>query len=358
MFKPVILCVDDEKAILDSMYLQLKSYLSEECIIELAESAEEAIEIIESLKEQNQKLAVIISDQMLPGMPGDELLIQVHQKEPESKKILITGIGGTDVLAKVVNQAQLFRYLTKPWDKVDLQMTVDSALKSYLQNVQIHNYTHTLEALLYASKKIAKQTTLNNVSHTILSVLIQELEVDKVSIVVFEDESILYEQTTTKEQEYFVPSPKPYQIPEKFYFPPNSIPQLQQYNWENPEYMQQIRPKSYYYMPLFEKEKLSCLVYLEATNQKNYFISERLHFLELLANEIILSIEKAKLIYTLEKKVQQRTTELVEKNKEIEAKNQAIMESIQYAQRLQFSFMQPEENFQLYFPNSFILYRP
>jgi serine phosphatase RsbU (regulator of sigma subunit)/CheY-like chemotaxis protein len=367
MEKPVILCVDDEKAILDGMFLQLKNHLGERCVLEVAESGEEALEIIEDLKAQKKKLAVIISDQMMPGMQGDELLVRVHQIEPESVKILMTGLSGTEALAKLVNQARLFRFLTKPWDKVDFQLTVESALKAYQQSEQIQNYTRTLEALLSASQKIAKEHTLEGVVQTLLELLIQELGADKASLAVFEEDFVLYEHTYTSvptsskevtanaEQEKFSLQ-RCYELPAPQLFASKET--LAQHNWENQDYLQQRKPKSFYYFPLFEKDKLCCLIYLESEARKNYFSRERLQFLELMANEMALSIEKAKLIRTLERKVEQRTAEVVEKNKEIKEKSQALLESIQYARRLQFSLMQPEKELDALFPDSFILYKP
>jgi serine phosphatase RsbU (regulator of sigma subunit)/CheY-like chemotaxis protein len=370
MEKPVILCVDDEKAILEAMRRQLKSYMGERCVIETAQDGQEALEIIEELKAQNKKLAVIISDQMMPGITGDELLIRAHQMEPESIKILMTGLSGTEVLARLVNQARLFRFLTKPWDKVDFQLTVESALKAYLQSAQIQGYTRMLEALLNASKKIAKEHTLEGVAQTLLELLTEQLGADRAKLIIFEEDIPIYQgsydaQTQTK----ILEETRIWEVEEEkiaaasFYkFPRPEIlaskETLMQHNWENQVYLEQKKPKSFYYYPLFEEDKLCCLIYLEKATRKDYFTQERLQFLELMSHEIALAIEKAKLIRTLEQKVAQRTAEVTEKNKELKEKNQAILESIQYARRLQLSLMQPEKDFEALFPDSFILYKP
>ena len=78
----VIICVDDEAAILDSLKDQLKRQYPG-CTIEMAESGEEALELLAELHHENSPVALVISDQIMPGMKGDQLLTQIHQKYPE-----------------------------------------------------------------------------------------------------------------------------------------------------------------------------------------------------------------------------------------------------------------------------------
>ena len=98
MSKPVILCVDDEKIVLDSLKSQLKKSFGSDFEIEIAESGEEALEIIEEFIEDEIDLPVIISDQIMPGMKGDELLIEVNTLLPDTLKILLTGQASADAV--------------------------------------------------------------------------------------------------------------------------------------------------------------------------------------------------------------------------------------------------------------------
>ncbi len=101
--KPVILCVDDEKIILDSLEEQIEQVLGEDFELELAESASEALEILDDLREEGRFVAVVISDQIMPSIKGDEFLIDVHEQYPETLKIMLTGQGSLDAVKNAIN---------------------------------------------------------------------------------------------------------------------------------------------------------------------------------------------------------------------------------------------------------------
>src|SRR5919199_5726716 len=129
----LILCVDDETVILDSLTEQLKRILGNNYEIEAAESGEEALEILEELQEDGLEIALIISDQIMPGMKGDELLIKIHAQYPKILKIMLTGQADAQAVGNAVNAANLYRYIAKPWEETDLILTVKEALRSYAQ---------------------------------------------------------------------------------------------------------------------------------------------------------------------------------------------------------------------------------
>lgn len=147
MNKPVILCVDDEKMILISLKEQLKRYFGDECSIETVESGEEALEVLEELSAEQTELPIVIADQIMPGMKGDDLLIHIHQLLPRTLKILLTGQANADAVGNAVNYAQLYRYIAKPWEEADLRLTVSEALRSYFQDKQLEEQNRILQQL-------------------------------------------------------------------------------------------------------------------------------------------------------------------------------------------------------------------
>lgn len=146
MSRPVILCVDDERIILSSLKAQLHNNLTSRFQIEVAESAEEALEIADELIKANIEIPIVIADQIMPGMKGDELLGRIKEQLPQTLTIMLTGQASADAVGKAVNKAGLFRYLSKPWDEDDLILTIQSALDSYThqKNLMKQSYYQTV----------------------------------------------------------------------------------------------------------------------------------------------------------------------------------------------------------------------
>lgn len=142
-----ILCIDDESTILTSLKGQLQSEFKD-VDIELAQNAFDALEIIQELKDDNIELELIISDYLMPEMNGDEFLIKAHMISPKTKNILLTGHANIDGVTNVVNKASLYRYISKPWEKDDLLITVKEALDSFATQKELDFYTKNLERLV------------------------------------------------------------------------------------------------------------------------------------------------------------------------------------------------------------------
>jgi signal transduction histidine kinase len=142
-----IICVDDEKFILTALRSQINRHFEGEFRIETAESASEALEIVEEMIANKEELPLIISDQIMPGMKGDALLKLVHQQLPKTLTILLTGQADTVAIGNAVNHARLYRYIPKPWEETDMVLTIKEALKSFYQDKKIEEKNTELEEL-------------------------------------------------------------------------------------------------------------------------------------------------------------------------------------------------------------------
>src|SRR5215468_10490182 len=129
--KEHIICVDDEEGILTALRQQLGARFGNECQIEVAQSAKDALELVDELERDGEPLAVMIADQIMPGMKGVELLEEVNRRSPGTTKILLTGQAGLDAVVAAINRAGLNRYIPKPWDEPDLRLTVEGLLTTY-----------------------------------------------------------------------------------------------------------------------------------------------------------------------------------------------------------------------------------
>lgn len=128
MSESAIICVDDEVVILDSLKEQLKRKFGDRFIYEVAESAEEAWEVIEELQEDDIKIIAIVSDWLMPGIKGDEFLIQIHQTFPEVTKVMLTGQADEEAIARAREEANLHACLYKPWTEEELTEVINTAV--------------------------------------------------------------------------------------------------------------------------------------------------------------------------------------------------------------------------------------
>ncbi|PSB12018.1 hypothetical protein C7B62_03645 [Pleurocapsa sp. CCALA 161] len=128
MSESAILCVDDEVVILDSLKEQLKRKFGDRFIYEVAESADEAWEVIEELQQDEIQVIAIVSDWLMPGIKGDEFLIQIHQRFPQLITVMLTGQADEEAIERAKKQANLHACLHKPWTEQELTQIITSAL--------------------------------------------------------------------------------------------------------------------------------------------------------------------------------------------------------------------------------------
>ncbi|MDX1451598.1 MAG: response regulator [Oleiphilaceae bacterium] len=130
MARPTILCVDDDITILMSLKAQLKYSFDGRFHYELAQSAEEAWEVIADLERRNEQLAVVISDWLMPETRGDRFLIKVHESYPSVVKIMLTGHAEEEAITRAKEQAELAACLSKPWQRDELIQVISLALEA------------------------------------------------------------------------------------------------------------------------------------------------------------------------------------------------------------------------------------
>ena len=129
--RETILCVDDEEGVLNALRQQLGARFGHECDIATASSGIDALELFEELERDGEEVAVIIADQIMPGMKGVDLLEQVDRRSPTTTKILLTGQAGLDAVISAINRAHLNHYINKPWDEASLHLAVENLLRQY-----------------------------------------------------------------------------------------------------------------------------------------------------------------------------------------------------------------------------------
>jgi thioredoxin reductase (NADPH) len=113
--KPVILVADDDTQVLAAVRRDLRSRYREHYTIVSAASGEEALATVKELKARGDSMAMIISDQRMPGIQGTEVLAQTREVYPIARRIMLTAYSDIDAAIKAINKAHLDYYLSKPW---------------------------------------------------------------------------------------------------------------------------------------------------------------------------------------------------------------------------------------------------
>src|SRR3954468_22636157 len=116
MAKPTIVAVDDDAAVSRAIVRDLRERYGADYRILRATSGDEALVLITELALKDRPLALVVSDQRMPGMTGIELLGRVRELSPDSKLLLLTAYADTDVAIRAINEIGLDYYLFKPWD--------------------------------------------------------------------------------------------------------------------------------------------------------------------------------------------------------------------------------------------------
>jgi len=149
MEKINIICVDDERGVLDAVSRDLQCF-NPLFHIEECESAEECLELLEEFDEAGEYVALIISDHVMPGKSGVELLTEVAHDERflGTKKLLLTGLATQADTIQAINNGKIDNFLEKVWDVDALVQTVRELLTVFIieKGIDYEDYTEDLDA--------------------------------------------------------------------------------------------------------------------------------------------------------------------------------------------------------------------
>lgn len=165
--KDPILIVDDEKDNLEA----LKRLLRSEYEVSVTDSAFEALKMI-----QKETFHVIVSDQRMPEMTGVELLEKSKAICPNTTRILLTGYTDVESVIGAINRGNIYRYVAKPWDPEDLNITLRQANESFKLREEISQKNRALEISNQELKNALEELTLlDKAKSRFLSLISHEL---------------------------------------------------------------------------------------------------------------------------------------------------------------------------------------
>jgi thioredoxin reductase (NADPH) len=116
MARPILLAVDDDVSVLEAVVQDLRRQYGSSYRVMRAASGQAALDTLDQLKSRDEPVALLISDQRMPGMTGVEFLERARPIYPEARRVLLTAYADTEAAIRAINSARIHYYLNKPWD--------------------------------------------------------------------------------------------------------------------------------------------------------------------------------------------------------------------------------------------------
>ncbi len=141
MPRPNILFISDEENLRHAMRRSLRH---SECELLFADGPELALELLRTMS-----VDIIVSDHVMPGMTGRELLSRCRDRCPDAVRIMLTGADTSTAIA-AINRGEIYQFLAKPWDDLELQVTLNLAW----EKLHLERENRRLLAALHAQEPI------------------------------------------------------------------------------------------------------------------------------------------------------------------------------------------------------------
>lgn len=134
-----ILCVDDEPQVLTLLHRTLNGAFAPAIRVIASGSPGEALAQVEALATSGRDLIVLVTDERMPGMSGEELIARTRALSPATPAILISGFASTELLGRVMGHSGLFRYIAKPFQPAELIAAVRDAERAFFQQKEFRH---------------------------------------------------------------------------------------------------------------------------------------------------------------------------------------------------------------------------
>jgi len=116
MARPILLAVDDDLSVLEAVVQDLRRHYGAAYRVMRAASGQAALDILAQLKARQEPVALLLSDQRMPGLSGVDFLGRARELYPDARRVLLTAYADTEAAIRAINTARIHYYLNKPWD--------------------------------------------------------------------------------------------------------------------------------------------------------------------------------------------------------------------------------------------------
>lgn len=178
--KNKVLFVDDEVLILNSLK---RGLMDEEYQVFFANSGEEALKIMEK-----DEISVLVTDMKMPVMTGLDLLKESKKLYPQMVKIVLSGYTQLPQVLVTVNQGDIFRFITKPWDlENEFKYIIREAVDYYNYRIELLKSRESLE-----KKNITFQSILKSYDDKLLAIKNEVVLMRKLNIILFKEQNKMF----------------------------------------------------------------------------------------------------------------------------------------------------------------------
>ena len=336
MSRPVILCVDDEKSILDVLYNGISKELGQDFDIELCDNPFEALEVVKDIDDDPEsELVLIVTDQLMPGMTGQELLININRDKPNLPKILLSGHTDLESIQKIINETGLYRYITKPWYMDDLLMNIEQAAKSYIHKLELDKSQETnreLKIINQITQELSSSLHFEPLIACLGHLICAHSDIESVFLNLHAKDKLEAQYLSLERGAKF-------------------SRQWQTARFESVEdnklkTMPTNQPHSVLIPLKTDKEQLGS-IYFENTHSRRAIDETQLYLLKILASQLTISLNHVNLYAALQAQ-----------KKIVEYKQNQMTDSIKYAHKIQLSLLSNEADLKACLKDSFVFYSP
>ena len=207
MARPILLAVDDDQNVLEAVVQDLRRHYGAEYRVMRAASGQAALDTLAQLKLRQDPVALLVSDQRMPGMTGVVFLERARELYPEARRVLLTAYADTEAAIRAINSARIHYYLNKPWDPPEekLYPVLSDLLEDWKAGYQPpfeglrvigHRWSlkdHRVRSFLSRNHVPYRWLDIAGTEEAAKLLLERQLDPDKLPVVLFADGSALVE---------------------------------------------------------------------------------------------------------------------------------------------------------------------
>jgi len=212
MPKPVILSLDDDPSVLNSVERDLRAHYGQDYRILPINTGRAALDYMKKLEQRNETIALFLVDQRMPEMSGVEFLSEAIKAYPQAKRVLLTAYADTQAAINSINEVRLDYYLMKPWHPPEerLYPILDELLEDWKAHVRLPYDGIRVAGTLWslASHQVKDFLTRHQIPYQWLDIekdsnalkLVEDAasEINKLPVIFFPDGKILIEPDLTE----------------------------------------------------------------------------------------------------------------------------------------------------------------